>query len=106
IVAAAVGGQQLSWDITEFRVIEHPARSVYLLEDRVRGPNGPNARTARCTAGRPLMRHARVVASVLLLAAVVLAPNLAHAVIHHVTTTGSSAGDGSIASPYDLATGL
>ncbi len=52
------------------------------------------------------MRHPRVLPPALLLAAIALAPSFAHAVIRHVTTTGSPAGDGSIASPYDLATGL
>src|SRR5262245_25775944 len=51
------------------------------------------------------MRHSRVLPA-LLLAAIVLAPTLAHAIIRHVTTTGSPAGDGSTQSPYDLATGL
>jgi len=49
-------------------------------------------------------RHAASILS--FLAALVLSPAPARAVVHHVTTTGSPAGDGSIASPYDLATGL
>src|SRR5690349_2845570 len=52
------------------------------------------------------MFHARVVLPVLLVGTLALAPNLVHAVIRHVTPTGSPAGDGSTASPYDLATGL
>ena len=52
------------------------------------------------------MRLARVASPALLLASLVIVPASGHATIRHITATGSPAGDGSIASPYDLVTGL